>query len=686
MTPKIISNFGVVNQKLHIVLLMLGMMTVMPSICFGRDRTIDSLVLFRVWNYAKKYQQTVDSTEKNVYMAYTYNTKRRNFSLFLVPTMYSIAKGEREFIGEAYYKLKFRDALRFDLHRQVVTGTIPSNRMVMPNMLEYTTPNLYNETLYDDKILSPFFYANRFFYKYHIIQVHSGLYIIRFRPRANSTQLIKGRAFVELKTGRINSIIFEGEYDMVAFNVTASMNLTEQNVILPERCTTDFKFNFMGNNITATCRAFFNCPTTLPDSIREVEDRELMETLRPTLLHQPESDIYEKYDRAEEAARKAREQQVPDTTRHRKSLTDFFWDNIGYNLINSTRAKSGPATMRISPLLNPLYFSYSQSRGFAYKLDIGLRYNFNERRYLTLNPRVGYNFKINQFFYRIPLRMTYNPKRDGYAEVVWANGNRTAHASLNDDIREKKGPGQPMPEFKDMILSAVNNVEAFDWVEIMTGIVFHRRMATNPQALKGIGFEDEYRSFAPMISLHFMPWQEKGPTLTANYERCLKDVLRSNLNYERWEFDMVYKKDLVSMRGINLRAGAGFYTHRSSNYFVDFTNFRDNNLATGWDDDWSGQFQLLDSRWYNESNYYVRAHVSFESPMLALTWVPLIGHFVEMERLYFSGLSIERRKPYFELGYGFSTRYLSTGFFASFLGTKHKEIGCKLTIELFRRW
>lgn len=666
---------------------MLGMMVFMPSISFGRDRSLDSLVLFRVWDYAKTHYQTVSKTERNIYTATTFKVNRRNPLLFLVPTMYSIAKGEREYVGEAYYKLKFHDVFKYDLHRQVVCGTIPHNRTVMPTTLDYIVPNLYNQTFYDDKILSPFYYSNRFFYKYRIIPINSGLCIVRFRPRASSTQLIKGRAFVDINTGRINSIIYEGEYDMVFFKVTANMNIKDDKVVLPENCYTEFKFTLLGNNITSTCRAYYNCPTTLPDSIDNVEDRELMSTLRPTLLDLSEASIYERHEKAEEIAREDnKKNEDNDSTSNKRDIADIFWDNIGYNLINSTYAGTGPATMKISPLLNPLYFSYSGNRGFAYKLDIGLQYNFNEHRYLTLNPRLGYNFKLKQFFYNAPLRMTYNPKRNGYAEFTWANGNRTNHASLVNDIEMKKGKGYPIPEFRDEIFQLVNNVEAFDWIEILTGLVYHRRVATSRQAMTAIGFDDEYRSFAPLLSLHFKPWQEKGPTLTANYERSIKKVFKSNLDYERWEFDLSYKHQMKCMRRINLRGGVGFYTQRSSNYFVDFTNFHDNNLATGWDDDWSGQFQLLDSRWYNESNYYARTHLSFESPMLALTWVPFVGHFVEKERLYFSALSIERRQPYFELGYGFSTRFVSTGFFASFLGLKPEGAGFKFTVELFRRW
>ena len=174
--------------------------------------------------------------------------------------------------------------------------------------------------------------------------------------------------------------------------------------------------------------------------------------------------------------------------------------------------------------------------------------------------------------------------------------------------------------------------------------------------------------------------------LTVNYERGLKDILNANMDYERWELDASFLHKMSRLRVLNSRVGTGFYTLRSSNYFVDYTNVRDNNLPSGWEDDWSGQFQLLNSRWYNESDYYLRAHVSYESPLLALSHLPLIGRYFETERIYLSALSIEHTRPYYEVGYGFTNRFFSTGLFASFLGGHFQKFGCKFTIEIFRRW
>jgi hypothetical protein len=119
---------------------------------------------------------------------------------------------------------------------------------------------------------------------------------------------------------------------------------------------------------------------------------------------------------------------------------------------------------------------------------------------------------------------------------------------------------------------------------------------------------------------------------------------------------------------------------------MDFSNFRDNNLPGGWDDDWTGNFQLLSSKLYNESMYYLRGNVSYESPLLAASMVPVVGRFVERERVYLSSLLIDKHRPYTEIGYGFTTRLVSLAFFSSFSGFEYQESGIKFAFELFRRW
>ena len=662
--------------------MMLGMMVFMPSICYARSRTADSVLISRMWDYYDHCTYDIEGVEKNLYTVYHFSTKRRNALLYLIPTMYSIARGDKDYVGESYSKLTYHSAHDYSIHRQVICGTIPRNRNVMPVIFELITPNLYGVQLYPNRILSPFHRSNRFFYKYRVTQ-KAGNVVIHFRPRSSNTQLIKGEVSIDPRTGRILTLNWEGEFDMIDFKIDARMDRRNQNSLLPDQSTTEATFKFLGNNIKSTITTFYDCSTTLPDSIDNVEDPALMKKIRPIPLKKEERQIYAARQRQEQA------EEQNDTTHKAsnrlKEVKEVAWDIVGDNLINSIHTQTENISLNVSPLFNPLYMGYSQSKGISYKLDIGARYAWNTHRYLTLNPQFGYNFKGKQFYYTIPLRMTYNPKRNGYAELTWGNGNRTSHAALGEAFQKVMGDTIGMPDFKDEYFQVVNNVAAYDWLEVTTGMVYHRRRSSDRLLMQQAGLTDEFHSFAPTLTLRLTPWQ-KGPTLTANYERSIDGVLQSNLAYERWEFDAVYKHQAKSVRILNLRLGTGFYTQRSTDYFVDFSNFRDNNLPTGWEDDWTGQFQLLDSRWYNESDYYIRSHVSYDSPLIMLSWLPWIGRIVETERFYLSALSIQHTRPYFEVGYGFQNRFFSTGIFASFLNTNFQSFGCKFTIELFRRW
>ena len=181
------------------------MTIIMPSTLFSRNSE-DSLLLHSIWNYYDKYAQDLAGTEQNVYMVYNFDVERRNALLFLIPTMYSIAKGDRRFVGEAYCKLKYGANNKYDLRRQVICGTIPRNRKVMPAMLEFMTPRVYDITLYPDHLLSPFHRTNRRYYRYSISHIGGDLSIVRFRPILNNTQLVNGHAVASSTTGRLLSI------------------------------------------------------------------------------------------------------------------------------------------------------------------------------------------------------------------------------------------------------------------------------------------------------------------------------------------------------------------------------------------------------------------------------------------------------------------------------------------------
>jgi len=697
--------------------LLLCLLTTKP-IHAQKNIEADSALIKRVFNYPRNYAQNINSFQSNVYIKHIYQAKRRNFTLWVIPSMYTIADGQRSFVSEQYSRMTFLPNGEMDNKRQVYYTTIDHSRHPLPTLLEFITPSLYEETLYDDHILSPFYPSNHVFYRYNTLQIDNTKTRLYFRPRyVRNTQLVHGTATIDTRTGRIIDAEMGGEFDMISFQTLTTQGDYGSRALLPKFCRTNVDFNFMGNHIYSAFEAAYDCPITLPDSVNVKGDRKLIDSIRPYSLSELEQSIYHYHDSIRNARHRpdtlktdslrtdslkidsltvdALQDEdmtidtIPQTPRKRKR-NYLKWDQLGESLVRRIRFSSDAGYVRLSPIINPEYISYSRRKGFSYRFKLGAQLNLRNDMTLGMNTRFGYNFKQKKFYFNLPIRLDYTYRdRDAYAEIVWANGNRIYNSTVIDEIRNQKGdlPGlddMGLDQFDDLNLRITNNLPLNNRLGIEVGLVFHQRKAVNKQQMELMDMPTEHRSLAPSITIRTRPWR-KGPLFTIDWERGLKG--RNNyLPYERWEIDASLKHRMHRLQTLNLRFGTGFYTNREKNFFMDYSNFRDENLPGGWDDDWSGNFQLLRSRMYNQSDFYVRGNVSFESPLLAASFVPLLGRYVERERIYLSSLSIAHTRLYSELGYGFTCRYFSIGCFASFLNISYQEFGAKFTFELFRRW
>ena len=669
-------------------MILAGMLFCMPVSVVGKEKN-DTLILNRIYEYLKANRSEFKPLVDNVYMKFRYNVEKRNFGLWLIPNTYVLAKDPREYIRETYTKATFTDTHHFDVNAEVVTGTMRGDRIGMKTLLDFMTPNIYNMAFYDGHVLSPFNKWNRHYYHFTQIRLMNGATRLDFRPKLYNTQLLNGYAVVETETGRILRTVLNGEFDMITFRTEITQSEDEGRELMPAKCNTAATFRFMGNRVSVLFNAFYNCPTNLSDSINSISSREMMDSIRPVPLNRLDKQIYETYDREHAVADSiAALDTIPHKTNFWKKI---FWDTIGETLVTPIDAEARNASFRIYPIINPLYADYSPTKGFRYKMKLRTTFRFSDHRYLNIEPTIGYNFKQSQLYFNIPIRMVYNPKRNGYAEIIYGNGNRIYNSTVIEEINEAHldtidFSNTHMDEFRDNYLRLFNNIMIFDWLDIETGIFVHQRKSVVPEMMRQYGVPEEYRSFAPTIGIKLQPWLNKGPLFSFDWEESIKGVNQSNLEYTRWEFDAQWKYKIPGLRVLNMRFGTGLYTSKSTEYFLDFSNFHDENLPEGWNDDWSGNFQLLGGREYNESKYYIRTNVSYESPLLLATWIPYLGKYIEKERFYISGVLLERSRPYYEIGYGFTNRYISAGAFASFRNTKFEEFGVKFDFELFKRW
>ncbi|MCD8297440.1 MAG: DUF5686 family protein [Prevotella sp.] len=659
----------------------------MASKTYGEGES-EAHILQRVLEYKQNMSEPYDTINTNVYIRYYIKTQRRNFLLTTIPTMHAIAKGNREFTGESYNDILVKEGVLLQSVRRLNTGTIPRYRNTMSTLLNYLMPNVYEKSILANQILSPFNAHNTKLYKYNIRRLQEGKVEIVFRPKRHNTQLLSGSAIVEEEMGKILRVRLKGEYDMVNFRIDAEMGSEGQYSLFPKVCDIDATFKFLGNKITSSYHSVYDNPVTLADTVVNSHDMTIMEEVRPTPLPENIKDIYSRH------ASIINNIDTVELRRESRRWDRVLWDVMGDHLLTRTKGRfgsDGQGYFRLSPILNPLYLSYSKRKGITYKMKLRGSYSFTPNRDISLSFNAGYSFKQHQFYFKAPLKFTYNKRRNAFVAIEVGNGNRITFSSIvnrkiNDTLDSLSISRINLKYFKDFYLKLTDNYEITERWGIRPGLVYHERSAVDKAGFSSLGLQTRYFSFAPSLQLRYRPWGKKGAIFTVDYERGIK-LNKKYMDYERIELDASWKKQYNRLRSLSTRIGGGLYTSKSRNsYFLDYANFKDENIPIGWNDDWTGEFQLLRSKWYNSSEYYVRTNITYESPLMILSRIPYIGRLMEMERVYMNSLFAEHLHPYIEVGYGFTNRFFSMGAFIATRNLSYDGIGCRFTFELFRDW
>ena len=149
-------------------------------------------------------------------------------------------------------------------------------------------------------------------------------------------------------------------------------------------------------------------------------------------------------------------------------------------------------------------------------------------------------------------------------------------------------------------------------------------------------------------------------------------------------------------------------------FYIGDSTMRTLTSGSGWNGQWG--FGLFAQEWFDEAELVVENHalggttsvtyydnewskvkqgiqegdyvvISFgHNDKSVDDFATYLGKYIERERFYMGTAVVERSRPFFELGYSFTNRYISVGMFAGFNGTKFKEVGFDFELELFRRW
>ena len=663
---------------------------------------------------------------------------KQNKLMRYIPSMFRLENGVDDYFMESFSEMHYTAPDIYNRKVKAVSSTFRRNSGGLTDLTNFLNMNIYSSSMMSDKLLSPLDLKSSKYYTYLLDTIvgaqDNQKYKILIIPKFKSTQLVSGYLWVSDQIWSIREVYFEGSFDMIDFKLNNVMGEEGDEEFLPVRLNLDVTFRFMGNHLQMNADAFVNYNEVVfyqgdkrrvnknkdkhdltefyrltVDSTMVVSDMEGIKKFRPVPLLAEEDSLYE-------ALRLRRDSTRAMVVEKKKNKATEFWGQLGDMMISSYNINlSEFGSVHCSPLINPVMLSYSHSRGVSYKQKFKYTRFFSNDRSLRITPLVGYNFTRKELYVQGSMEFQYYPEKLGGLELEAGNGNRIYSSIVLDKLKSIPDStfnfdDVELDYFKDIYLNVFHKYEPVNGLLIKAGASMHWRYMAGDNTMKfrdflsqmgggklhDYGIRSNYNSFAPRIRIEWTPDMyyymngrrkmnvgSKLPTFIVDYERGLKDVLGSNDEHERWEFDVQQKIRLGQIRTLAYRAGFGLFSKMDNVYFVDFVNFSRSNLPEGWNDEIGGTFQLLDGRFYNSSRSYLRGNVSYESPFILLRPLNHWLGMVQQERLYGGILFMPHLHPYIELGYGVGTHVFDVGAFVSSVNGRFDTIGFKFTFELF---
>lgn len=653
-------------------------------------------VLDSIFHFRQSLGQLPDSVKSSAYLKYNVNVLKRNLTMFFVPKVDVLISGTRRTLGESINKVTFYEGDKTDSEVLLNSYTLSrSGARNVPSLISYLTPYIYNRTIFKSYIFSPFHRTNRSLYRYKLKMLGSWAEL-SFKPKIKNPQLIKGKALINPANGQVLTTTFKCDFRMYKLQFNIQMNdgtepLADPNgeavaALLPKRCNIEAYMRFLWNKIDIKYENTYEPDINLPDTISNTRDHKTMSQLRPYPLTEEEEELYQKYDSLQQKQR----QEAQEMAGKKKKLTmKRIWNDYGKQLFRTHTAELGNADLRLNPLIDPMQLLHSSTKGFIYRIKTRAVVRLGENAALTFAPNGAYNFRRKRCYYELPLSWEFNTQKNAHIQMNMYNTDPISNTGIKYEVKKVKD--KDAIEFDSLNLEYYHNMRlVFDfqysfrpWNQFNVGANFYRRSPMHKGYVNKEGkVEKTNFTFAPFVEWTQRLW-EKGPTLNINYEQGIMNIMGGSNSFGKQETDITWKLPLKKLRTVSLRLGGGCYIFNNRNRFLDFNKFRDNNLQDTWNDKWTSDFQLIDRRWYNASDFYIRNNVTYESPLMLASWLPVVGRHVRMERVYVNNLVVEDFHPYTELGYGFATKAFSFAAYTSFMNGKYNSIGCRFSLELY---
>lgn len=596
--------------------------------------------------------------------------------------------------------------------------------------LTFTNPNIYNHSLYSistqksrfidehiesvvvpciqfnvysqyflGQVYSPLAYKSGRYYNYSLdstwIENSNLYYRISFVPRINNYKFVEGYMVASGRNFSIREIFVKGGIEFIKYSGSVQMgDEGADNEFLPKRMFLATDIKFLGTHLNGEYTSLVRYNRIKPRHIpreeqkgapKEQYDLSLQYSTRVDTLSAVAARIVDYRD----SIRNNRENYIgkKDTAAEagKKENNQSSFEKMGHFMVRDYSLDlKDLGQLHIAPLVSPLLFDYSTSRGLSYNQKLRLSRVTSTDKLYIFEPRIGYNFKYKELYWGVNGGANYAPRQMGRIFFDVGNGNKFAARSgiAVDTSGGKKN------EFRALHARLGHKIEVANGFTISTNIALHRYSQIDKSS-------NNYSTFVPELEFQYTPKQyyymngerkvylySPCPTFTLNFAHSFKGVMGSTTRFNKVEFDMQQKLRVGPMHSLHYRVGFGLFYDYSDLYFAEFNNLKRNNLPEGWDDDIGGTFHLLSTVKYNEIDKYLRANIKYDAPLLLVPSLLRKMKYISHERLYCNLLLVDTMDPYIEMGYGIGTNIFNVGLFWGGEITKWDMVGVKFTFEV----
>ncbi|VBB44300.1 conserved exported hypothetical protein [uncultured Paludibacter sp.] len=713
-------------QRSLLIILLCGVSVFVSA----QDGSKTDTIVYNAMNAAEKTSKLIENYDAETYMRTYILTLKKNFLYkyaYLIPDFVLYDRKNNEAVIETFNTVHFQYPNNYEYEVKNINGTLTSKKDILMLPFNFLNINVYDITTNDGSFIMPIRFETRKYYRYRYQNTFSEngktYYTIQFLPVYSSSKLLKGSFTVEDETWRITDFFGIGNDLFVDFSFNIKMGKNSLEKYLPVEFQIYRTHLFMGNkiqnrylasidytniqekeNISKTNKFDIGNRYKLRlDSVPIISEKDFWNKKRKTALYNKEQALLEKIEKSQEEVVKSNEASDSVSSNHKRMQL------IAQSIISEKKYHYKKTDIHYSGFLNPWLLSYSTQDGLNYRFRLSFDTHLIRHKSLEVSTSFGYAFKYRDLVTDMSMAFNYNTSRFGNVSFSAGKGNN-AFSSLfllevQDSLRNKglKFEDVFLNYYKDYYYRLYNNIEIVNGFQVRTGVDYHIRQANKKTNLNYLSQGDENELldkryyFVPTIRFTWTPaqyYRREGyqkiyehsnyPTFKAEYAHCFNNVLGSNSEYDRFEFDISHKIPIGLLQFLQYHVGTGFYARQKTEYFTDFTYFARYNIPETWKDGIGGVFNLLPYSVYNASTSYAQAHIMYETPFFIFTLLPKLSRGMLSERVYLSQLYTPYIVSYSEIGYGIGNRFVNAAFFGSFHKLNFLQVGVKVVFLLPR--